>query len=1106
VIFNVGSDETAFVMPDEWRRIKHPRRDRPDVPEPLAPDPGEAERARGWVAEARERIEEILDLPATEPEIAAAARAYLGGEPDPVGAAAVAMAVGAPPPTYGYGDGKVRIFLGAWIAERGVAFAAAAYVAMGNLHAHREHDYRANDWRWVGLRSGTENWWLTREDAKWLRTHLAAAPGDVYAAAVEAIGEHRRHDLGKLLAVYLAPTREDWVDELCAAQHHFCPWTHLLVAALGTPGQAAVPPSTCNGWYYYQPEWVATLIDGVGPEATAPLLGTAVDATHGPKATHASKERRFVLDVLASLPVDAAFETLADRLGAPDVEAALLEASRRFPVRALRLLPRSSSARAAELLGAHVRAHRDLAESVLPTLPAEARETIREILESARRLPEATGLPAILTVSPLERSAAGATPVVIKGLTAPARTIAWAPGEREEWAGTKVYDLRVEEMDFAAAAEGFDSLDSSAQLVLLTHGPDELVRPLLKRWKGPYLRWNMGRRPRLWLARYELDAHDAVLSAVRRDPVGLRQYVLPLLSVEVARSVAGWLSRSEGAQETARAWLDRHGLATTLPYIFPDALGKAGPARRGAEGVLRFLADEHGRETIVEAARAYGAEAAAVEEALTAGHPAVRPKKIPSMRWVDLSVLPPILLRDREHVLPDEVTANVLTMLAISKLDDVDPGVRVVRDLCDPASLAEFGWTLFRWWEMCGAKAGNNWALTQLGLTGDDETVRRLAPRIRAWPGEAGHAKAVTGLDILAAIGTDTALMHLHGIAQRVKFSGLKARANDKVQEVAAALGLTPEQLADRLVPTFGLDESGTLTFDYGPRRFRIGFDEQLRPTIADEDGKPRKALPKPGAMDDPELAPAAYKRFSGLKKDLRTLASGQIRRLETAMVEGRRWPVTEFRDHLAGHRLLHHLVARLVWLAETENGTVTPFRVAEDGTYADLDDRAITFTDPTMIRVAHPVHLGGDLKGWGELFSDYEILQPFAQLDREVHVLTHAERAERRLERFQGISVPVRTLIGMERHGWRRSAPLDAGIQHCVYRPFPGGLYVNIRLDPGIAISDPDDLGGSELAEIMLDDGPADGQWMNTEGRPFGDLDPVDASELLAELIRMTG
>ncbi len=145
--------------------------------------------------------------------------------------------------------------------------------------------------------------------------------------------------------------------------------------------------------------------------------------------------------------------------------------------------------------------------------------------------------------------------------------------------------------------------------------------------------------------------------------------------------------------------------------------------------------------------------------------------------------------------------------------------------------------------------------------------MRNLAPLIRAWPGEGGHTRAVAGLEILSTIGSDVALMHLHGIAQKVKFKGLKDRANEKMAEVAAALELRPEQLADRLLPDFGLDDTGSLTLDYGPRRFVVGFDEQLKPFVADAEGKRLKALPKPGAKDDAERAPEAYRRFSGLKR-----------------------------------------------------------------------------------------------------------------------------------------------------------------------------------------------------------------------------------------------
>jgi hypothetical protein len=134
-------------------------------------------------------------------------------------------------------------------------------------------------------------------------------------------------------------------------------------------------------------------------------------------------------------------------------------------------------------------------------------------------------------------------------------------------------------------------------------------------------------------------------------------------------------------------------------------------------------------------------------------------------------------------------------------------------------------------------------------------------------------------------------------------------------------------------------------------------------------------------------------------------------------------------------------------------------------------------------------------------VFADYEILQPFPQLTRTVHILTDAERAGRRLERFQDAAVPAEAVLGLERRGWRRSRPAEAGIQGCVFRELPGGLYVNIRLDPGISIGHVDDSGDQYLEEIRLDDRPADDRWSPRTGRPFGELDPVTASELLAEL-----
>ncbi|MEV5827403.1 hypothetical protein AB0L25_17665 [Spirillospora sp. NPDC052242] len=112
-------------------------------------------------------------------------------------------------------------------------------------------------------------------------------------------------------------------------------------------------------------------------------------------------------------------------------------------------------------------------------------------------------------------------------------------------------------------------------------------------------------------------------------------------------------------------------------------------------------------------------------------------------------------------------------------------------------------------------------------------TVRLLAPLVRAWGDGGGVARAARGLDVLVAIGSDAALGAVYDIALRARSSGLWREARTRFDRAAAERGLTPERYADRLVPDFGLSADGSMVLDYGPRRFTVGFDEQLRPYVA---------------------------------------------------------------------------------------------------------------------------------------------------------------------------------------------------------------------------------------------------------------------------------
>ncbi|MCL2555141.1 MAG: DUF4132 domain-containing protein [Actinomycetia bacterium] len=1098
-----AGDEEAFEMPTAWRRQVYPRRGgiprkaaaaRAGAEEPLA---RRLQEEAGW-------IREMLAASKSDREIVAATRAHLDGTPDPLGAAVVAHLTG----HYQLPEG---VFVDAWIQDHGIGFAAQAVVEYFCVHVHYlQHGMtRSDPWLSRYPAAGPVDRYGAREGfADRLRTLLAAADDATYRQAVAALARVRDTVARRIVVSYLVPSEHEWVDECCADTVPADPGLRsMLLCSLNSPAQLACFGGKAElGWNGWTIPLIATLAEGTGKDC-APLLGEALDDAYG------SERLRTFAAALVELPADDAFRILLSRADDKHVRTHLLEAMRRYPVRALRLLGEAvadgtaHAAMAGKLLAAHALSRPELAAAALPGLPEPVAAVVEPLLTRADRLPEAPAdaLPAMLVSPPW---AAARTPrkarVAAEPSAAPPARVVWKPDEQESWAATTSwYSSWRASYDFAAEIKALQSggqLKDVREVRLFVVGAEDVVRPLLAVC-APEDFWDGEAALRPVVARFGTDALPLVLRGSARHPATLGRLLVPFLSVDVAGQVCDWLARLKSADATARSWLARHGLAA-VPYLVPHAVGPAGAARRGAERALRLVAGAHGADAVLEAAAACGTEAAdIVGESLTADPLAsALPARMPAVgAWADPALLPQIVLRDG-GALPADAVRNALTVLALSKPGEVYPGLEVLTSSCTADSLSAFAWGVFEQWRLAGMPARESWALHALGWLGDDETVRRLTPVLRAWPGEGAHHRAVEGLAVLATIGSDVALLHLHGIAQRVPFKALKVRAQEKIAEVAEGLGLTGEQLGDRLVPDFGLDADGSTVIDYGPRRFTVGFDEQLRPFVLDEDGKRRKALPAPGAKDDPELAPAARKRFAALKKDVRTVAADQVRRLEAAMVARRAWTAGEFQELFVAHPLLWHLVRRLVWLGEAD-GVTTAFRVAEDRTFADVEDDAFRLPEDATVRLAHPLHLGDALPAWSELFADYEILQPFPQLGRPVHALTEEEAAGHRLARFEGVTVPVGRLLGLTKRGWQRGEPMDNGVERWFHRPVDENRHLVIDLEEGIAVGALDIYPDQTFRAVWLDTAPGD-YWASREhALRLGDLDPVVASEILADL-----
>lgn len=1071
-------------VPAIVKRNRFVRRGSVDAP-PFVIDAKGGAAAERRMAEERAAVLAILDEPGTPEQFAAAARAWLDDDPGatPLGAAAALAALSG---RVQYPEDTAAVltpFADVWLARHGLLFAACAAVEQALLVCqerervdpmHRGDLYLATVPLDAGGYRGPQQEILLR-----VRAAIAVATDAECAELVEALRPYRdRHWSAAVVTSVLLPSEREWVEhDVRAVLAKGAPQQQvavLLLLAAGTAAQAeALAPYLSSQMSLLTLGLLTTVADGIGPGAAAALL-IWFDVQYA----YADTQKR-LLSVLVELDDDAVVKALLDRLDKKHVPAAVLDTAARFPARAMRLFAEAG----APLLRAHVLAHPGLVAEVLPALGPEAAERVRGLASAAAAVSYAplSAVPPVLASPPWRHRAKPPKPVVIAGLSCDdPETVEWRAGERDRWLNTPG-DWGQPWASWETIARAVASGENVwFAPMLFTGGPEEIVRPLLPTWQPTQAAASDG-----WVkvaaARFGLDALALVRGAAERS-AALTDTLLPYASPSIAVFMADRYTRVKSARAAALAWLLRHAESAARALV-PAALGKAGTARRQAEAALLALP----AATVLAAASAYGAVASTAISSLLARDPlTLLPARLPANpAWAVPAMLPSVRLRDGSGPLPPAAVDALITMLAISTMDDAYAGIDLVAAACEPDDLADFAWGLLEAWQLAGAEAKQGWVLDALALLGNDTTVRRLTPLILAWPGDGGHPKAAAGVRVLATIGSDVALMRLYGISQRATFKALKTAAQEKITEVADSLGLTAEQLADRLVPDFGLAPDGGMTLDYGSRQFRVGFDEQLKPYVSDAAGKRLKALPKPSTP----LAEDAQKQFAALKKEVRTVAADQVRRLEQAMVTGRRWTPEEFAQYFAGHPLLWHIVRRLVWTVS--NGDA--FRVAEDRSYADVADESYTLPEEVMVGVAHPLDLGEALIAWGEVFADYEILQPFPQLTRETYAAT-----EENLKRFLGAEVPTTRVLGLERRGWRRAAPRDAGVQSRIER-IVGDLTVVVDLDPGIAVGDPDALADQKLEEIHvhgrsgLDD---------TQGRqPFAALGAVAASEVIRDL-----
>lgn len=354
----------------------------------------------------------------------------------------------------------------------------------------------------------------------------------------------------------------------------------------------------------------------------------------------------------------------------------------------------------------------------------------------------------------------------------------------------------------------------------------------------------------------------------------------------------------------------------------------------------------------------------------------------------------------------------------------------------DQKDLEEFSADIFARWYDNGAETKYKPALYFCAIHGGQKMVETLIRNIKEWSEAMRSAIAAETVFALALNGSNEALMSVDNMSRKFKNKRVRAAAVEAMASAADTLGITTEELADRIVPDLGFDRNLCRVFDYGKRQFNVYLKPSLEMEIFAGD-KQIKALPKPGTTDDKETAEAAYNEFKEMKKQLKNVVTAQRARLEYVLMCDRKWTSENWEKLFVGNAVMHCFAVGLIW-GIYENGALKDtFRYMDDGSFTTADGDEFTLPKDAQIGLVHPLELTEDqISVWKEQLSDYELTQPFDQLGRTVFRPDDKELPCNCITRFENFPVNSVALINkMTKSGWYKGDAEDAGFFYYFYR-----------------------------------------------------------------------
>lgn len=404
--------------------------------------------------------------------------------------------------------------------------------------------------------------------------------------------------------------------------------------------------------------------------------------------------------------------------------------------------------------------------------------------------------------------------------------------------------------------------------------------------------------------------------------------------------------------------------------------------------------------------------------------------------WISVSTFPEVMYEDGK-VISKDVLIYLISKYSLENIVEKNIAAERVIEKCNKQDLDTMGLEILGNWVSDGADTKKKWILSLISAVGGFNVVNALKDQIDIWSKSARGAIACEAIKALALNGSNEALMILDTISRKFKHKQIKKAAGEAFISAAKMLKLTEEDLADKIIPDLDFNIRGERVFDYGSRSFTVTLGVDFSLKIEDNNGKTMKNLPKPGKADDELRSKEALSEFKAVKKQIKTVVSTQTLRLEMALSSNRLWSKKAWEKLFVRNPIMHNFSLGLVWGVYEDGKLKDTFRYMEDGSFNTMDEEEYELLEEVHIGLVHPLEMDNyTLEGWKHQFEDYEIVQPFPQLQRKIYRITEEERKMKGIERFAGTKINGLSLVGkLTKMGWYRGSVQDGGCYYQFYK-----------------------------------------------------------------------